>query len=126
MTCGFVVGLAGLEPWHLRLKPSSDADCPGVGMPDLGGIVRQCSLVSAAGGGDSFSSRTRCLEDQANASGVVRDVGIVCPLTRCRPGLTGMVATRSGYRRGRRSVLAILPTGAPGILVKGAVKPGYA
>jgi hypothetical protein len=34
----------------LRLKPSSDAACHGVGMHDLGGIVRQCSPVSAAGG----------------------------------------------------------------------------
>jgi hypothetical protein len=25
----------------------------------------------------------RCLEDQANASGMVRDVGIICSLTRC-------------------------------------------
>ena len=55
---------------------------------------------------------TCCLEDQANASGIVRDVGFICPLTRCRSGLTGMVATRGGYRRGRRSVLAILPIGA--------------
>jgi len=29
---------------------------------------------------------TRCLEDQANACGMVRDVGIICPLTRCRSG----------------------------------------
>ncbi len=105
-------GLAGLNRRSLRPEPSSDADCHGVGMPDLGGIVCQCSPVSAAGGGDSFSSRTRCLEDQANTSGIVRDVGIICLLTRCRSGLTRMVATRGGYRPGWRSVLAILPIGA--------------
>jgi hypothetical protein len=53
------------------------------------------------------------VEDQANASGIVRDVGIIRSLTRCRSGLEGMVATRAGYRAGRRSVLAILPDRCP-------------
>ena len=59
-----------------------------------------------------FGLATRCLEVPGNASGIVRDVGFIGPLTRCRSGLTGMVATRGGYRRWRRSVLAILPIGA--------------
>lgn len=53
---------------------------------------------------------TRCLEDQANTSGVVRDVGIICSLTRCRPGLTGVVATRGGYRSGGTRSWSSLPT----------------
>jgi hypothetical protein len=40
-----------------------------------------------------------CLEDQANVYGMMRDVGFIDPLTRCRSGLTGMVATRGGYRQ---------------------------
>ena len=32
---------------------------------------------------------TLCLEYQANAYGIVRDVGTICPLTHCRLGLTG-------------------------------------
>jgi hypothetical protein len=52
------------------------------------------------------------LEVPGDASGMVRDVGIIGRLTRCRSGLTGMAATRGGYRCGRRSVLAILPIGA--------------
>ena len=55
---------------------------------------------------------TLCLEDRGNETGMVRDVGFIGQLTRCRPGLTGMVATRGGYRAGQSSVLAILPTGA--------------
>ena len=60
----------------------------------------------------ALGGRIICLEDQANVCGIVRDVGIICLLTRCRSGLTGMVATRGGYRAGQRSVLAILPIGA--------------
>ncbi len=58
------------------------------------------------------SRLTLCLEVPGNASGIVRDVGKYMPVTRCRSGLTGMVATRGGYRRWRRSVLAIFPIGA--------------
>jgi hypothetical protein len=47
-----------------------------------------------------------CLEDQADVSGIVRDVGIICLLTHCPSGLTRMVATRGGYRSRRRSILA--------------------
>jgi hypothetical protein len=77
---GTLDGVAGLNRRSIRLKPSSDVDCRGVGMPDLGGIVLQCSPVSAAGGGDSFSSRTRCLEGTAMVSRMERDVGsCACP-----------------------------------------------
>jgi hypothetical protein len=55
---------------------------------------------------------TGFLEDQANTCGIVHDVGIIYPLAHCRPGLTGMVATRGAYRARQRSVLAILPIGA--------------
>jgi len=41
----------------------------------------------------------RCLEDQANASEMVRDVRIICTLTRCRSGLTGTTATGAGGAR---------------------------
>jgi hypothetical protein len=51
-----------------------------------GGIVRQCFPVSVAGGGDSFFSRTRCLEVPGNPFGIVRDVGKHLPVTRCRSG----------------------------------------
>ena len=61
---------------------------------------------------DSAQTWIVCLEDQAHASGIVRDVGINCPLTRCRSVLTGMVATPGGYRRWQRSDLAILPIDA--------------
>jgi hypothetical protein len=44
------------------------------------------------------------LEVQGNECGTVRDVGFICLLTRCRSGLTGMVATYGGYRPGQRSV----------------------
>jgi hypothetical protein len=49
-------------------------------------------------------------------------VGIFCSLTRCRSGLTGTVATCSGYRSRRRSVLVTLPID-PTESFKGAVKP---
>ena len=42
----------------------------------------------------------RCLEVQGDACGIVRDVGIICSLTRCRSRFTGTVATRGGYRPG--------------------------
>ena len=60
-----------------------------------------------------WGSRITCLEVPGNTSGILRDVGKYMPVTRCRSGLTGMVATCGGYRRWRRSVLAILPIGAP-------------
>ncbi len=44
-------------------------------------------------------ARTRCIEDQANACGIVLDVGFIGLLTRCRSGLTRMVATRGSSRR---------------------------
>ena len=59
-------------------------------------------------------------------SGIVLDVGFIGPLTRCRSGLTGMVATRGGYRLGWCSVLAIVPIGATEILAEGAVKLVFA
>ena len=36
---------------------------------------------------------------------MVRDVGFICLLTRCRSGLARMVATSGGYRPGTHSVL---------------------
>ena len=42
----------------------------------------------------------RCLEVPGNASGIVRDVGKYLPVTRCRSGWIGMVATGSGHRPG--------------------------
>ena len=36
-------------------KPTSDVDCQGCGMPDLGSIVHRCPLASAADGGDRYS-----------------------------------------------------------------------
>jgi hypothetical protein len=67
-------------------------------------LERAATTVSAAyvtGGQEQGTlARTRCLEDQANECGIVRDVGIICLLTRCRSGLTGMVAMRGSYRRG--------------------------
>jgi hypothetical protein len=59
-----------------------------------------------------WGSRITCLEDQGNACCMVLDVGFIGLLTRCRSGLTWMVATRGGYRAGQRSVPAILPIGA--------------
>jgi hypothetical protein len=56
----------------------------------------------------ALSSRIACLEDQVNATGIVRDVGFIGPLTRCLSELTGMVATCADYRRGRRPVLVTL------------------
>ena len=47
-----------------------------------------------------FEPRSRCLEVPGNVSGTVRDVGFIGPLTRCRSGSTGMVATCGGYRLG--------------------------
>ena len=70
-----------------------------------------------------FRRATRCFEDQANACGIVLDVGFICLLTRCRPGLAGTVATGGSYRRGRRSVLAIPPTGAPDSLSRAPSSP---
>jgi hypothetical protein len=55
---------------------------------------------------------TRFLEVPGNTSEIVRDVGFIGSLTRCRSGLTWMVATCGGCRAGQRSVLAILPIGA--------------
>ncbi len=46
------------------------------------------------------ASRTRCLEVQGNAPGIVLDVGFIGLLTRCRSGSTRMVATPGSYRRG--------------------------
>jgi hypothetical protein len=46
-----------------------------------------------------LSSRITCLEDQANACGMVPDVGFICLLTRCRSGWTRMIATGGGYIR---------------------------
>jgi hypothetical protein len=71
VTCGFVAEVAGLNRRPLRPEPSSDADCHGVGMPDLG-YRPPISPVSAAGGGDSFFSRTRCLEDFMPLTGLPR------------------------------------------------------
>jgi hypothetical protein len=67
-------------------------------------LERAATIVSAAHvtGGHELQgtlARTRCLEDQANAYGILRDVGIICSLIRCRSGLDRMVATRGGYRR---------------------------
>jgi hypothetical protein len=47
-----------------------------------------------------FEPATRCLEVQGDATGMVPDVGFIGLLTRCRSGLTRMVATRGGYRPG--------------------------
>jgi hypothetical protein len=40
---------------------------------------------------------TACMAHQANAYGIVRDVGFIGLLTRCRSGLTGTVATRYSH-----------------------------
>jgi hypothetical protein len=50
------------------------------------------------GAGDGNRTHIASLEDQANVSETVRDVGIICSLIRCRSGLIGMVATRGGYK----------------------------
>jgi hypothetical protein len=42
---------------------------------------------------DELAQVTTCLEVPGNMSGIAHDVGFVGPLTRCRSGLTGMVAT---------------------------------
>ena len=73
-------------------------------------VERAATTVSAATSRPDKSwqgtlVRTRCLEVQGNAYGIVLDVGFIGPLTRCRSGLTKMVATRGGYRRSARSVL---------------------
>ena len=64
--------------------------------------------------GDKIAQRgvIRCSEVPGDASGIVRDVEKCMHVTRCRSGLTGMVPTPGGYRRWRRSVLAIFPIGA--------------
>ena len=90
-------------------------DDPGCTVPPY--WCRQDSAASAAEQGVvlrgsepwfviALSSRITCLEDQANVSGMVLDVGFICLLTRCGSGLAGMVATRDSYRRGQRSVRA--------------------
>jgi hypothetical protein len=66
------------------------------------------------------------LEDQANAYGIVLDVGFIGPLTRCRSGLTIMVATCGGYRCRRHSVLLSLRLVPSDFFAKGAVTPGFA
>jgi hypothetical protein len=77
---GTLDGVAGLNRRSLRLKLSSDADCHGVGMPDLG---YRPPMFSGVRRGRrrylSFFSRTCCLEDADDACGIVRDVGIICP-----------------------------------------------
>jgi hypothetical protein len=50
---------------------------------------------------------TACLEDQASVPGIGRDLGFICPLTRCRSGLTGTVATRGCYKRAAASALGV-------------------
>jgi hypothetical protein len=46
-----------------------------------------------------LAHENRCLEDQANASEIVRNVRIICRLTRRRSGLTGTTATGAGGAR---------------------------
>ena len=62
---------------------------------------------------------TSCLKDQANVSGMVRDVGIICPLTRCGSGVDQGGCYTGHLQTGRHSVLAILPMGTPLDLCQG-------
>ena len=41
--------------WPLRPEAANDTDYQGCGVPDLAKHVRQCPLMSAAGGGDGYS-----------------------------------------------------------------------
>ena len=64
---------------------------------------------------------TRCLEDQGNVYGIVRDLGIICSLTRCRPGwLLHAVATNVDG-----SILAILGPGARVLVERDDKREGW-
>jgi hypothetical protein len=70
--------------------------------------------------GHRTGSLALCLEDQDIGCGIVRDVGFIRPLTRCRSGLARMVATSGGYRRASgwsRSSLTIGPARSLAVVV---------
>ena len=109
------------------LKPcrSSHMDCalpcrhfrPGC-MPADFRLARQPGRIRRA---------TRCLEDQANVCGIVLDVGFYWSADPLPIGIDqDGCYTRQLQGVGRRSVLAIPPTGAPDSLPRGAVKPVFA
>jgi hypothetical protein len=81
--------------------------------------MRRARAQSVGFGGDlevrdgHWDSRIACLEDPADVPGMVFDVGFICLLTRCRPGLTMMVATCGGYTPG--CVCSWQAVGKPGV-----------
>ncbi len=89
-------------------------------------MYQACSKTTAAQSDGSPVVRTRYLEVQGNVYGMVLDMGLICRLTRCQPGLASIVAIRGSYGRGQRSILTIPPTGTPRLLSKGAVTPVFA
>jgi hypothetical protein len=105
------VNVQFVDRWWVLARPScstmqcdllADLGCGSVTVPvvvPLAGLVgRTDSQHLSSDEGAEFM--TACMAYQANAYGIVRDVGFIGPLTRCRSGLTGTVATRSGYRSG--------------------------
>jgi hypothetical protein len=70
-------------------KPSDDACSARLCHQPLARTVVTGLVVAQGTAGIARRGVIRWLEDQANASRIVRDVGILSPLTRCRSGLTG-------------------------------------
>lgn len=58
-------------------------------------IIQQCEL---------WIGSAPALAAEISAYGIVGDVGIICPLTRCESGLAGMVATGAATEGVQRSL----------------------
>jgi hypothetical protein len=82
----------------------------------VGEVVLQVQGVGVVGALHPLAVRQGLLEQGDRLGGPARRLGVgqvvICLLTRCRTGLARMAATRGGYRRGRRSVLAGHPPGS--------------